>query len=300
MVFFRYPDFPKKRYRKVIIVQIKGGLGNQMFQYAAARGLSERLKTTLKLDTTFFENNLKDVTERDFELDKLTIGAPIASGEEIKKIKNRKGKNIFRITQIRERHYPILKPFLKTQHNYYMKGYWQREDYFADIAPAIREEFRFSEALTDDYFIRIQKEINETNSVSLHFRRGDYVSNAKVNACFGTCPLSYYEEAVKFVLKKTSTPRLFVFSDDIDWVKANFRTQLPVVFVDKKDENRHSDFRLMSMCHHNIIANSSYSWWAAWLNSNPEKTVIAPQQWSKDKQLQRLSFKMIPKNWIRI
>lgn len=280
----------------MILVQIKGGLGNQLFQYAAGQGLAKRLGTTLKLDRIFFDNIPKGATERTFELAKLNISAEIASKEEIEKWRNKRGA----LFTIRESYYPILTPFLKRNRDYYLRGYWQSENYFANIAPIIHDEFRFLESLTDDYFIQIQQEISQTDSISLHFRRGDYVSDPKINAYFGTCPLTYYEEAVKYVLKKTSTPRLFVFSDDIDWVKANFRTELPIVFVDKKDENRHSDFRLMSMCRHNIIANSSYSWWAAWLNTNPEKIVVAPRQWSNNKRLQRRSSKMIPKSWIRI
>ncbi len=284
----------------MIIAQIKAGLGNQLFQYAAAKQLAEKLGTELKLDVDFFDNHMDGVTQRNFELSKLAISAPIASKAEIKRIKNKPWKNIFHISTIRERHYPLLRLILRRGNNYYLKGYWQSERYFADIAPIICDEFRFLEPLQGEYFIQMRQNIMETNSVSLHFRRGDYVTNAKANACFGTCPIEYYQKAVKIISSSIPDPRLFIFSDDITWVKNNFSTRLPTIFIDQKDEMLHSDFRLMKLCRHNIIANSSYSWWAAWLNENPSKTIIAPQQWSKDKQLQHRSATMIPRNWMRV
>lgn len=284
----------------MIIAQIKAGLGNQLFQYAAAKQLAEKLGTQLKLNVDFFDNNMNDVTQRNFELNKLAISAPLASKEEIKRIKKKTWKNIFHISTIRERHYPLLHLLLRRDNNYYVKGYWQSERYFADITPIIRDEFRFMEPLQEEYFKRIQQKIRGTNSVSLHFRRGDYVTNPKVNACFGSCTIEYYQKAIKIISSTIPDPRLFIFSDDITWVKDNFSTRLPTIFIDQKDEMLHSDFRLMQLCQHNIIANSSYSWWAAWLNENPSKIVIAPQQWSKDKQLQHRSATMIPRSWMRV
>ena len=284
----------------MIIAQIKAGLGNQLFQYAAAKQLAEKLGAQLKLDADFFDNNMDGVTQRNFELNKLAISAPLASKEEIKRVKKKTWKNIFHISTIREQHYPLIHLLLRRNNDYYVKGYWQSERYFADISSTIRNEFRFVKPLQDEYFIQIQQKIRETDSVSLHFRRRDYVTNAKVNACFGTCPIEYYQKAVKTISSSIPNPHLFIFSDDIAWVKDNFRTCFPVIFIDQKDEMIHSDFRLMQLCRHNIIANSSYSWWAAWLNENPSKIVIAPQQWSKDKQLQHRSATLIPRSWVRV
>jgi hypothetical protein len=112
--------------------------------------------------------------------------------------------------------------------------------------------------------------------------------------------MSYYQNAVNIMAHKTDNPLLFIFSDDIQWVKANFKSDHPMLFVEQSDEGLHSDFRLMSLCKHNIIANSSYSWWAAWLNDNENKTVIAPRQWYQDSRAQSRVAEMIPKEWVTI
>ncbi|MDO5522637.1 MAG: alpha-1,2-fucosyltransferase [Bacteroidia bacterium] len=284
----------------MIIVRLKGGLGNQMFQYAAAKQLAEKLNTSLKLDISFLQNNAADSTNREFELDKFSIPIEIASAEEVKKVREKKTKNFIRPTVIREKYFGFVKPFLKAGNDYYMNGYWQSDKYFADVEAIIRSEFKFIEPLSDEYYIGMQGKIVSSNSVSLHFRRGDYVSNSKTNKYHGVCSLAYYQNAVKTISDKISNPHLFVFSDDIDWVKSNFHTGLPTVFVEKKNENLHTDFRLMSMCRHNIIANSSYSWWAAWLNPNKEKIVIAPRRWYRNKRKQLKAADRVPNSWIRI
>lgn len=284
----------------MIIVRLKGGLGNQMFQYAAARQLSAKLAVPLKLDTAFLQRDTADRTRRDFELDKFNIQTQIASAKEVEKLREKNWTRLFRPNQVKERLFSCRKPFLKEGNSYYMNGYWQSEKYFKDIADIIRNEFVFKAPLNDSYFVQIQRQIDSTNSVSLHFRRGDYVSDKKTSEYHGVCPLEYYERAVEKLSEQLLFPHLFVFSDDISWVKSHFRTRFPTVYVEKSDEALHSDFRLMSRCKHNVIANSSYSWWAAWLNSNEEKTVIAPQQWYKNKRKQLLATDKVPKQWLKI
>lgn len=284
----------------MIIVKLKGGLGNQMFQYAMARALAVKNSMPLKLDISFLLQEANGYTKRDFELDKFTIQAAIATPEEVKKLRKKNLKNFFRHSVIRERSYKYIKPFINTRNDYYINGYWQKEKYFKEAAEIIRKDFEFKEPLSEEYFDLIQKQITDSNSVSVHFRRGDYVSDKNTFQRHGVCSLDYYQKAVHLLSKQVADLRLFIFSDDITWVKNNFATTLPMIFIEKKDEQLHSDFRLMSMCKHNIIANSSYSWWAAWLNPNKEKIVIAPEKWYNSKRKQRQAKDMVPKDWWRV
>jgi hypothetical protein len=141
--------------------------------------------------------------------------------------------------------------------------------------------------------------IKKVNSVSIHIRRGDYVTNKRHSKVFSPCSHDYYSRAAKLIADQQPNPHYFVFSDDIGWAKANLEFEYPTTFVDVNDEaHSHEDMRLMSLCNHNIIANSSFSWWGAWLNVNPEKVVIAPQKWFSDYKCNTQD--MIPENWIKI
>lgn len=284
----------------MIVVKLKGGLGNQLFQYAAAKQLSVKHETPLKLDLSFLEADASGYTKRDFELDKFKINIEMATFEEIEALRKKNLKNFLQRTQQRERKFGLFKTNLKIKNDCYLNGYWQSENYFEDIKEIIREEFVFKEILTGVYFTELQEKITTSNSISLHFRRGDYITDEKANGYFGVCPLEYYQSAVRLISARIHDPELFIFSDDIPWVKSHFHTQCPVTFVEHTDNSLHSDFRLMSMCKHNIIANSSYSWWAAWLNPNKEKVVIAPQKWYENKRKQRQARDRIPKEWLKI
>lgn len=286
----------------MIIVRLKGGLGNQLFQYSVAKQLSVKHNIPLKLDLSFLEleADASDYTKRHFELDKFKINAEISTPEEVERLMQKGRRNLFKKTQIRERRFGLFKVNLKIRNDCYLNGYWQSEKYFKDIKELIREEFIFKEMLDGKYFIDLQYQITLSNSVSVHFRRGDYVSSKKVNQLFEVCSIDYYQRAVKLISERIAMPKLFVFSDDISWVKSHFHTQFPMFFVDTSDPLLHSDFRLMSMCKHHIIANSTYSWWAAWLNPNKEKIVVAPRKWYKNKRKQRQAADLVPKEWIKI
>jgi hypothetical protein len=147
--------------------------------------------------------------------------------------------------------------------------------------------------------MKIAEQISRVNSVSLHVRRGDYVANLKVAAIHGLCSKEYYASAIKFISKKVERPHFFVFSDDINWVENNFKINYPCTYINQNFSNEsYNDLRLMSLCQHNIIANSSFSWWGAWLNCNSEKIVIAPKKWfaNSDKRCDDL----IPEKWVRL
>jgi Glycosyl transferase family 11 len=161
----------------------------------------------------------------------------------------------------------------------YLMGYWQSEQYFADIANIIREDFTFKLPMSQQN-AELAKQINQVNAVSLHIRRGDYANNPETMATYGLCSLDYYKEAIRYIVERVNAPHFFIFSDDINWVKNNLKIDYPYQYVDHNHGTEsYNDMRLMSLCKHHIIANSSFSWWGAWLNRNPEKLVVAPQKW---------------------
>lgn len=288
-----------------------GGLGNQMFQYAAGRRAAYVHKTELKLDISWF-NNPGDAIKRDYLLNIFTINENFATEKEISKLKieynNRLalfyGKTIsFIIPYCKQSHviqhfFHFDKNILQINRNVYLQGHWISEKYFADIASTIRNDFTFKNK-PDKANSELIQRIRNCNSISLHVRRSDYISDKKTHDYHGVCGLDYYRKAVSFITKKVFNPTFFIFSDDPDWCKANLRLKYPTVFVShnlgKKD---YEDMRLMSTCKHNIIANSTFSWWGAWLNQNKEKIVIAPEKWFGDTSIN--TSDLIPSSWVKI
>lgn len=285
----------------MVIAQLKGGLGNQMFQYAAARRVAIIHDVALKFDLSFLEADAVHHTKRYFELHKLHINAKIATRQEIQAIKKQRWKNLFRPVWIKDRGVDdFAKKITRCRDQVFLDGYWQSEEYFKPVSAIIREELTFKQPLEDGYFLNIQHRIESSESMSLHFRRGDYVEDSKSNKYHGICSIDYYHQAVRKIAEKVTNPVLFIFSDDIEWVKAHFKSKYPIVFIEQSDQELHSDFRLMLLCKHNIIANSSYSWWAAWLNENEGKTVIAPRKWYEDQRSQNRATNILPEEWIKL
>ena len=256
----------------------------------------------LQIDLSYLQTEQfkKAHTIRAFELDKLHISAKIASENQLALIKRKCWKNIFRPVCIKEKNFRFNPNVLHVRQNCILDGFWQCEKYFINIKEILFEEFTFQKTISDIDLQKIQTEIQTTNSVSIHFRRGDYLSNNNANKSHGVCSMEYYQKAVQFIAEKVNDPVFFVFSDDIEWVKDNFKCEFPVHYIEKSDENIHSDFQLMSLCKHNIVANSSYSWWAAWLNRNEAKLVIAPKRWFADEKNQSQAEDLIPQSWIKI
>ncbi|NTV98925.1 MAG: alpha-1,2-fucosyltransferase, partial [Chlorobiaceae bacterium] len=182
----------------------------------------------------------------------------------------------------------------------WIEGYWQSEKYFDAISRDIAREFRIITPLSPKS-TETKKLIGSTESVSVHVRRGDYVAEDYRGRIHGPLKISYYAEALDIIAQKKRSPHLFIFSDDIPWVKENLRFDFPARYVDHNDERSgFEDLHLMSLCRHNIIANSTFSWWGAWLNRNPTKIVIAPKQWFPDPKMNSLTSDLIPDSWIRL
>ena len=296
----------------MIIVKLMGGLGNQMFQYAAGRRLAHRHNTQLKLDLSFLESG-GVTTRRVYELDHLNISAGIATALEVAEYTGT-GTNFLQslLAAVRrsiglataephryvERHFQFDPALLDAPDNSYLAGYWQSEKYFADIGDILRHEFAVR-AEPDDWNRRMAEEIKATESFSIHVRRGDYVSDKTTGDYHGICSLRYYQAAVDMVVSQVRSPHFFVFSDDPAWVKENLTVHYPMTYMDHNGPGRgHEDLRLMSLCRHHIIANSSFSWWGAWLCRNPDKIVIAPDTWFNKGEIDTKD--LLPARWIRI
>jgi len=289
----------------MIITKLQGGLGNQIFQYTFGKSLAKKNNTDLKLDLSFY-NDKQNNLQRNYSLKYFNTKENIALDKETKKLKKNEWKdgrrsffhNLFfanKSIYIKEKQFNFDKKILKTTEDIYLDGYWQSEKYFKDIEKIIKKELTLKERLSNRAK-EIAKEIKNSNSISIHVRRGDYVKNPRTNSHHGLCSISYYEKSIKKITQQTQNTHFFIFSDDIKWAKKNLKTSSPTTFVE--DSKDHEDLILMSLCKHNIIANSSFSWWGAWLNNNPNKIIIAPQKWFNDPK--RNTVDLIPKSWIRI
>lgn len=290
----------------MIIIKIIGGLGNQMFQYAAGRRLAIKHDTTLKLDISGYSVG-EGITPRDYELKVFNIQENFATAPEIQRFRKFDKSILKRISPalsealrskryIKEKHYHFDPKILDLPDDVYMDGYWQSEKYFKNVENKIREEFSFK-VKPQAQNQKLLKQIEKSSSVSLHIRRGDYVKNPAVKKILENLGLDYYQETVSMIAKKIANPHFFVFSDDIGWVKKHLNLKYPTVFIGhNKGPKSFEDLRLMSQCKHNIMANSSFSWWGAWLNEYPKKIVIAPKRWFADK---RNTSDLIPDNWIK-
>ncbi len=281
----------------MIVVRLAGGLGNQMFQYAAGRRLAQHHKVELKLDLSELENCPAGCTPRTFQLNTLNISAGIASPEEIASTfclqetlwglawsKLRQVVGFPRATMVTERHFHFDPRVLSAPRQSYLVGYWQSEKYFDEVSDALRREFTCREPLSGENR-RVAEAIGACNSVSVHVRRGDYVTNPASSETHGVCGMDYYHPCVEELCRTVPEPHLFLFSDEPEWVEAHFATGLPTTVVGHNGpELAHEDLRLMSLCRHNIIANSSFSWWGAWLNQNHGKIVFAPKKWLRDER----------------
>ncbi len=290
----------------LLIVKLIGGLGNQMFQYAFARALANKQNTEFRLDISGYEKQLAINTYREYELQCFNILEKIAEPELLNQYKNSKTVLLRKILNKLKLNFFSSSYILETAFTYdasiwqkkdaYFDGYWQSYKYFSDIREFLLREFTIKEPL-DAFNQTLLESIKAENSVSIHIRRGDYVSNAKANITHGTCSLQYYLTAIEYLQKQFKEIKWFVFSDDIAWAKENLSLENAQFINHNQGKQAYKDLYLMSNCAHNIIANSSFSWWGAWLNVNPEKIVIAPKAWFK---VNKDTSDLIPSEWKRM
>lgn len=292
------------------IVRLMGGLGNQMFQYAFGQALGKDVLYDLSWFEEIKNTNQGKVAKRVYELDCFDINPKFASDEERKicinevKIRNSRlpkflckflKKNKWNITsnKVFEPSGTFAPQLLELGDNAFVEGYFQCEKYFLNLRPQLLKKFSLKFPINEKNQ-KMLEQIKEKNAVSLHVRRGDYVNLQKTH---GLCSLDYYKRAIEYIANNTKNPHFFMFSDDIDWVKANLLIEYPYTVVDINSANEGClDIELMKNCKHNIIANSSFSWWGAWLNQNPDKIIIAPEKVNANVTTKDF----VPDNWIRI
>lgn len=287
---------------------LNGGLGNQMFQFAAAKALSLRLGTNLKLDL-YALNKHTTGTKREYELDIFDVNTQFTSrcknkllikGHPIVK-KNKKFVLKYFGCFLDGSAIVYVPEFEQLGGNITLHGYFQNPKYFGGYEEVIKTDFTFRYPL-DTRNKELSKKIRESNSVSIHIRRGDYLTNEQARNNFATCSLEYYQIAIEYILQRVDNAQFYIFSDDIDWAKNNlsFANNL-VEYVDwNNNKESYKDMQLMSICKHNIIANSSFSWWGAWLNNYKSKIVIAPNQWFNKEERNKDLLHFYPSDWIKI
>ena len=283
----------------MIVVKIRGGLGNQMFQYAAGRMLALANTCELKLDLSWFKLSLSDTTARKYELGVFEIAENFSSFTETAYLRLASAIPFLTPCYKKEASFNFDPSILKSGVNTYLDGYWQSYKYFQLIHDVIQNDFKFKYPLTGENIRFAEQVTADANSVAVHIRRGDYISNRNNVAFHGICPLSYYSDAVERIRAQFAAAHFYVFSDDPSWVRENFPCDSSFTIVDHNTpDNAAEDLRLMTLCKHHIIANSTFSWWGAWLCRNPGKVVIAPQRWFNDPRMN--SQDLIPDTWIRI
>jgi hypothetical protein len=294
----------------MIITKLQGGFGNQLFQYAAGIALSYHHNVELRIGISSFEPNskLNNNYPRNFSLHEL------------------KGFNeqlIDENTLISIKKYPFLKQsfwqkllpnhkrnvykepffhydpnFLKGKKNQYLIGYWQSEQYFLPIIKIIQEKFQLKDELTK-HLLTVKNKIKINESLAVHVRRGDYLQKPEILDWHGVLTKEYYVQAFNKIQQKTKIDSIYYFTDDFEWVQEELLPILGGEIVSNLiTKNATEDFYLMQHCKHNIIANSSFSWWAAYLNPNPDKMIIAPKKWFDKAPINTKD--LCPPSWIRI
>jgi hypothetical protein len=294
----------------MIIVRLIGGLGNHMFQYAVGRVLSLKWHSDLYLDITQLINPPQNITPRSYELDNFNIKAAVASKDLLKQVPLSR-KDMFRIGlqrifsrapifhYVKEQTVDFDRRILSLPDNVYLDGNWQSEKYFSGISDIIREEFQILSNPSESNQKMLEK-IQECNSVSIHIRRGDYISNPKTHRIHFVCNEEYYRKAKEIILKQIENPHFFIFSDDPIWAQNNIVPDASVTYISHNTGiQSNEDLRLMLHCQHHIIANSSFSWWGAWLGKKPGQVVVAPGRWFTSEEEHNMNDR-IPKKWIRL
>ena len=284
----------------MVIARLWGGLGNQFFQYAAGYSLAQKLRTTLLLDPLRCDLD----RNRPYELHHFQISGRLWTAREKKCV-----ESVARIARpvddqtsslakwLKTAAQPFLTPWFSyvedqycgfqpqvfaSRGHVYMAGTWASANYFEEYSDAIRRQFTLAQT-PDEENQRMLDKIASQNAIGVHVRRGDYVSVPETSQRHGLCGLDYYQRAFQYLTDHVSNPAVFIFSDDPAWVRENLCFPCPTTFVTHNVGNKnYLDLQLMAACRHFIIANSTFSWWGAWLSAADGKIVVAPKRWTVD------------------
>ena len=268
----------------MIVIELSGGLGNQMFQYALYKKF-ESLNRDVVMETSFFRSG-QDL--RELELGIFPVKYREITDKEAANIRGYGYKDSI-IDKIKHKLMPrnytvyidkieIFQPEVLDMENVYLSGYWQNENYFKDIKEIIRKEFSFS----DELYVKNKElcdKMKKENSVSVHIRRGDYLTTENTRIHGNICTEKYYMNAMDYIKERIEEPHFYVFTDDLDWAREKYDRADTTIVDGNRESTSYVDMFLMSKCKHNIVANSTFSWWGAWLNANPDKMVLSPPKW---------------------
>lgn len=293
-----------------VITRLMGGLGNQMFQFATGHALAKLLGVPLLLDRTFLYSRPPEMnwTPRAFELDVFQLPFAFASAKEVKHMRRELDHRQYRSVQ---RMLPSLFPakcfvqrgtafdpaLFRTNAPVYIEGFWQNEGYFSQVADELRTKLFIPKDGISERNAALLDGIRSTRSASIHVRRGDYVANAEASGYHGVCSVDYYTGSAALLAEQRGVDHFFLFSDDPAWVKDNIQLPWPTTYISHNSgRDAHWDLFLMKHCQHHIIANSSFSWWGAWLNPGAGKSVVAPARWFQGTDTPISDI--IPSTWI--
>lgn len=295
----------------MIVVRLIGGLGNQLFQYALGRSLAikrnDRLCLNLEaLSPSFTIGTFPPPTTRDYGLDVFNIAAEIITLEQLQ---TERANVIWTLTESGCGFFPEVLGESQYHRNLGLIGWWQSEKYFLEHAETIRNDFQFKADYESPYARSLVEEIAQPNSVCIHVRRTDVLKATNLK---GPMELEYYTRAIEAIRERVPDARAFVFSDDINWCKKELSLSIPTTFASSADPDQlhpADDLYLMSLCKHFVIANSTYSWWAAWLGGYVGKVIVAPRRWYRNEGSPSLSsnptsylnsIDLVPQSWIRV
>ena len=297
----------------MIMLRLMGGLGNQLFQYSVGRALAIQHNTSLKLDLSLLLDRtaIEHRVFRDFELADFPIQAELATEKEASFFHPKRdtffqkvgakvhtflhSPNVYIESDMRYDSSVSLLP-----NDTCLVGNFQSEQYFSGIETELRKELTLDLPLSREV-LALKEEMETTNSVALHVRRGDYVSNPLFSRTLGALPLEYYYEALSYLEKNIPSFKVFIFSDDPNWCRGNMDLDYPFYIVADKvsGEKAHKkDMMLMGACKHYILSNSSFAWWGAWLNPSSTKIVLAPKTWYRSPEIDDRDI--VPKSWHKI
>ncbi len=289
-----------------VIVRLVGGLGNQLFQYATARAVALRNDAELLIDASWFSSSL----DRSYALTPFCINARVLESvpahtvskgflqRAIQRYGFRLGVHKFGKPVFTEKSFYFDPTVTKLCAPIYLDGYFQSEKYFSDFKQVILDDLQLRNPPRTETQIMLDR-IKETDSIGVHIRRGDYITNPNANAYHGVCSMDYYRRGLEVVAKNLFRPHCFVFSDDPVWVHKNLKFDLPFTLIDIHGlDEAHEDLRLMSACHSYVIANSSLSWWGAWLGHRKGKQVVAPEKWFLKGNIN--TNDLLPNAWVKV
>ena len=291
----------------MIITRLKGGMGNQMFQYAMALSVAQKLGVALKMDLcSLLDRSKGDFVYRNYDLSIFSVPPDFVHSESLLRnlstLKSSGVTKFFRNRVNRGRRHVKETAFHydpKYQNeavdNTIFEGWFQSHRYFSDITPLIKQRFTFKDPILPESQELLQ-EIKNTNAVCLNVRRTDFLKVDTLNAT----NLDYFLKAARLMSERTENPEFFVFSDDIAWCRENIKLNHPVTVVghEHKGKKFGNYLQLMIACRHFIIPNSSFAWWAVWLNDHEEKIVIAPKNWFTDSTID--TSDLVRNDWLRI